>query len=503
MNYDVYIEGNEPVRLLSDIINEIYFTEEYTVTSEWEGEIPEDVLMRVLIYGYMNGAYSSRKIEQLCKRDIHFWWLLDGFRKPDHCMIARFRRKMKNQIEKVFYSLIKYLLGKDEISGENLFIDGTKIEANANRYTFVWKKAVSKNEQKLRAKLPDILDDIHTSYGVRFPQNTPVDIMIGTLESLMNKFGIDRVSGKGHHKSVDQKALEKLEEYRDKMLKYEMYNSLFDGRNSFSKTDTDAAFMHMKEDHMRNGQLKPGYNIQAAVEGEYIVGIGISSERSDVNTLIPFLEKLNSLELFVLKNIICDAGYESEENYLYLKSHNLISYIKPANYEQQKKRNYRTKYGRAENMEYHETGDIFVCKAGRVLWRVGTKHEKSKKGFVSEKAVYRCESCDNCTYRQNCTKAKSAKTITVSHKFKELRNESRENITTDFGKRLRMNRSIQSEGAFGVLKEDYSFRRFLCRGRNNIKTEFLLLALAYNIKKLSAKILSNRLGISLFDLKSA
>lgn len=102
MNYDVYIEGNEPVRLLSDIINEIYFTEDYTVTSEWDGEIPEDILMRVLIYGYMNGAYSSRKIEQLCKRDIHFWWLLDGFRKPDHCMIARFRNKMGSKLKKYF-----------------------------------------------------------------------------------------------------------------------------------------------------------------------------------------------------------------------------------------------------------------------------------------------------------------------------------------------------------------------------------------------------------------
>lgn len=503
MNYDVYIEENEQVRLLSDIINEIYFKEEYTITSEWNGEIPEDVLMRVLIYGYMNGAYSSRKIEQLCKRDIHFLWLLDGFKSPDHCMIARFRKKMGSQIEKVFYSLIKYLLGRDEISGENLFIDGTKIEANANRYTFVWKKAVSKNEQKLRAKLPTILEEIHSSYSVKFPENTPVDTMIETLSSMMNKLGIERISGKGHHKSTYQKSLEKLEEYRDKMQQYELYNSLFDGRNSFSKTDTDATFMRMKDDHMKNGQLKPGYNIQAAATGEYIVGIDISSERSDVNTLIPFLEKFNKLELFVLKNIICDAGYESEENYLYLKSHNLNSYIKPANYEQQKKRNYRTKYGRIENMEYHETEDIFVCKAGRVLRRIGTKHEESKTGFASEKAVYRCESCDNCPYRQNCTKAKEAKTVTVSHKFNELRNESQANITTDFGKRLRMNRSIQSEGAFGVLKEDYSFRRFLCRGRNNIKNEFLLLALAYNIKKLSAKVSSNRLGISLFELKSS
>ena len=503
MNFDVYIEENAPVRLLSEVIDKIYFTEEYTVQSEWMGDIPEDIMMKVLIFGYMNSAFSSRRIESLCKRDIYFWWLLDGFRKPDHCMISRFRQKMGSQIEQVFYAVVRYLLGIGEISGENLFIDGTKLEANANRYSFVWKKAVSKNEQKLRAKLPGILENIYSAYKVKFPENTPVEDMVSTLSTMMNKLGIEHVSGKGHHKSSYQKALEKLEEYRNKMAKYELYNSLFDGRNSFSKTDTDATFMHMKEDHMKNGQLKPGYNIQAAVEGEYIVGLDISSERSDVNTLIPFLEKLNNLELFVLKNIICDAGYESEENYLYLKSHNLTSYIKPTNYEQQKKRNYRTKYGRPENMEYHGMGDIFVCQAGRILWRVGTKNEKSKTGFVSEKALYRCESCGNCPYKQNCTKSKGNKTLSVSHKFKELRAESQENITTELGRRLRMNRSIQSEGAFGVLKQDYSFRRFLCRGKTNIRTEMLLLGLAYNIKKLSAKISGDRLGISLFELKTA
>jgi Transposase and inactivated derivatives len=409
MNFDVYIEENSQVRLLNDVIDEIYFTKDYTVQSEWTGGIPEDIMMKILIFGYMNGAFSSRKIEQLCKRDIYFWWLLDGFKKPDHCTISRFRKKMGDQIERVFYDVVKYLLNMGEISGENLFIDGTKLEANANRYTFVWKKAVSKNEQKLRSKLPAILDEIYSAHDVKFPENTPVPDMISTLSSLMNKFGISRVTGKGHHKSSYQKALEKLEEYYEKMSLYERYNSLFDGRNSFSKTDTDATFMRMKDDHMKNGQLKPGYNIQSAVEGEYIVGIDVSSERSDVNTLIPFLEKFNSLELFVLKNIICDAGYESEENYLYLKSHNLTSYIKPVNYEQQKKKNYRTKYGRIENMEYHETGDIFVCKAGRILRRVGTKHEKSKTGFVSEKVVYRCESCEGCPYNRTARKRRATR----------------------------------------------------------------------------------------------
>lgn len=191
---------------------------------------------------------------------------------------------MGDQIERVFYDVIKYLLGVGEISGDNLFIDGTKLEANANRYTFVWKKAVSKNEQKLRARLPDLLKEIHSAYCIRFPENTPVEDMIAALSSIMEKLGIDRVYGKGHHKSAYQRAIESQhrprmlhvrlvitkahirEQLRGlkntiKMAQYELYNSLFDGRNSFSKTDIDATFMHMKEDHMKNGQLKPGYNI--------------------------------------------------------------------------------------------------------------------------------------------------------------------------------------------------------------------------------------------------
>jgi transposase len=147
MNYEIYIEESSPVRVLSNVIEEIYQKEEYTIVSMWNGAIPEDIMMKILIYGYINDSFSSRKIEQLCKRDIHFMWLLDGFGAPDHSTISRFRQKMGEQIERVFYAVVKYLLNMKEISGENLFINGTKIEANANRYTFVWKKAVSKKEQ--------------------------------------------------------------------------------------------------------------------------------------------------------------------------------------------------------------------------------------------------------------------------------------------------------------------------------------------------------------------
>lgn len=105
MNFDVYIEENAPVRLLIEVIDKIYFTEEYTVQSEWMGDIPEDIMMKVLIFGYMSSAFSSCRIESLCKRDIYFWWLLDGFRNPDHCMINRFVIKWEARSSKCFMQL--------------------------------------------------------------------------------------------------------------------------------------------------------------------------------------------------------------------------------------------------------------------------------------------------------------------------------------------------------------------------------------------------------------
>lgn len=168
--------------------------------------------------------------------------------------------------------------------------------------------------------------------------------IINDLNRVVNENNVKFVSGKGKRKSKIQKYIELLYEAREKQLKYDNYNSIFDGRNSFSKTDTDATFMHLKEDHMRNSQLKPAYNLQIGVEGEYIVGVDISNERSDRLTLIPFLEKLDEKLPKKFENIVVDASYESEKNYVYIEEHEQISYIKPQFYEKQKNKKIQIRY---------------------------------------------------------------------------------------------------------------------------------------------------------------
>ena len=293
--------------------------------------------------------------------------------------------------------------------------------------------------------------------------------------------------------------MEQLSEYIFRQQKYEKYSNAFEGRNSFSKTDPDATFMHMKEDHMRNAQLKPGYNVQLAVEGEYIAGLDISSKRSDQLTIIPLLDKMEKHTGKQYEDVTADAGYESEENYTYFEKKDQTCYIKPQNYERSKKRKFKSNMHLCENMPYDEKLDEYTCPNGQKLRVVYTGMRKSKSDFESEITYYECENCEGCPLKKQCTRAKGNRKMSLSKTFLRQRQESLSRISSSTGILLRMNRSIQSEGAFGVIKQDYGFRQFLLRGNRKVRTEMLLMAMAYNMNKLHHKIRANRTGIQLFE----
>ena len=504
---NILIPEDDSVRLLSLITEELDYTKlEKAYSLKGRNPVVQPkILFQILVYAYMNDIYSSRKIEIACKRDINFMWLLRGQKCPDHNTIARFRTgKLKGVVDDLFNQTIVKLHSLGQIDYENIFIDGTKIESAANKYTFVWKKSISKFEIKLESKIIKLFEDINLEYS----KNFSLSMLDNKLDSLCLVFkflidikdnsNIEFVYGKGKRKSKLQRFYELISDYICKQNKYNIYNANFDGRNSFSKTDIDATFMHLKEDHMRNSQLKPAYNVQIGVEGEYIVGLDISSERSDQLTLIPFLDKLGESLPAKYKNIVADAGYESEENYVYLDRNNQTSYIKPQIYESMKTRKFKNNISKRENMEYNKEEDTYTCFNNKILRMMNTTTRTSKSGYKAIVNIYECESCANCELKEKCTKAKGNKKISISNKFIDFRNNSTSNITTNFGKLARMNRSIQVEGAFGVLKENHNFRRFLTKGKQNVKIEFTLLCFAYNLNKLHTRIQNNKTGVSFY-----
>ena len=516
LDLEILIPADDPVRLLSAFVEGMELSDLYqTYGKIKKNQATPRQLFKIMVYASMNRIYSSRDIETACRRDINFMYLLEGKPAPDHATFARFislhfaqcSKKTLAEVSKLLYSL-------GEISGKSIFIDGTKIESVANKYTFVWKKAVTKNQAKLFDKILALVEECENLYGFKITYNGKVSLH--TLKRLRKKLcrirqeeGIAFVHGTGRRKTRLQKSLETLETYIAKLKEYNKKLYVCGDRNSYSKTDPDATFMRMKEDAMLNGQLKPAYNLQHGVDSEYITWLDISPRPTDTRTLIPFLKDMELYLPFKYQEIVADAGYESEENYLFLEENGQLAYIKPQNYEISKTRKYRQDIGRMENMKYDEKADCYYCKNGQVLTAQYEKREKTASGYRRTVTVYRSNGCSGCPFKTDCIKGNNCKTpmedrqkvLYVSKKMKEKRQEALERITSDYGTQLRMNRSIQAEGSFANIKEDMEFRRYLYRGNANVTAQSILLAIGYNINKLHHKIQAGRTGRHLFPLK--
>ncbi len=516
LNIETIIPEDDSVRLLSQFVEAMDLTDLYS-TYERINSVSPRTLLKIVLYSYMNGDYSSRSMEINCKRDINFMFLLEGAPAPDHATFARFRSiHFAPCAKRILAEMSNALFDLGEISGETIFIDGTKIEAAANKYTFVWKKAVTKNQTKLLIKLADFVAECEQLYDLKIVYGDTVKMkhvkkLRKKLYALKQSENVVFVHGIGKRKTPLQKSIETLEDYLSRLKKYNHQIHICGGRNSYSKTDHDATFMRMKEDAMGNGQLKPAYNLQHGVDSEYITWLTTGPQPTDTTTLIPFLKNAEEHLKFKYKNITTDAGYESEENYVFLEANGQLSYIKPANYEISKTRRYKNDMGKIENMEYDEESDVYICRNGKRLTPDHVRHSKSKTGYVSEKTIYKCEDCSGCPHKAECIKGNNCKTpleertktLQISKIFLKYRQEDLERILSAEGIVYRMNRSIQAEGSFGDLKQDMQFRRYVSKGTSNVLAESILLAMARNINKLHNKIQKGRIGTHLFPVKSA
>ncbi len=515
MNCEMNIPKDDPVRLLSAMIERMNLDELFATYSEkGRTEYSPRILLKICVYGYMRKIISSRELERACTENTKFMYLLEGKNPPDHNTISRFRNRHLAACQNVLLlEQTKVLMKMGEVSFAKsaVFIDGTKIESLGNRYQFVWKKSVEKSFLKLQEKIKAELPELVQAVGLKFQGNSAIKLhrlkrLRKKLCAKMNEAGIQRVHGTGKRKSVEQRVLEKLETWIAKTKEYLRKIHICGSRNSYCKTDEEATFMRMKEDYMRNGQLKPGYNINVATVSEYIVGNYVSSDRTDTRTTIPFMEWLQ--KIYPVNRVVYDSGYESEEAYRYFEAHpQLDLYVKPANHEQKKKKKYRTDISRRENMAYDAETDTYTCASGKKLSKVGVRSTKNESGYVSEKTIYACKDCSGCPVKEQCIRSKSStpleernKRMEVAKYFAEQRAAMEEKISTEEGKQLRVNRSIQAEGVFAYMKADLSFRRFLCHGISRVGAEWTLLSMAYNLWRLHHKGINGRLGTHLFAI---
>ena len=518
-NFEILIPADDSVYLVENVMEEIDLSSLYNTYERRnrKTKLTPRQMLTIVVYAAMNRIYSSRDIQKACQRDINFMYLLKGKKAPDHSTFARFISLHLSLCSKDIMTQVTHFLHEaGEISGIQIFIDGTKIEANANRYTFVWKKSVLRFQEKLFEKICLFVDECEKKYSMKIVHGESISIhtlkrLKKKLEKIKEEEGIEFVHGKGKHKTPLQKDMDKLGQYMDKLNEYSRKLKICGKRNSYSKTDNDATFMRMKDDYMRNGQLKPAYNLQHGVDSEYITWLEIMPNPGDMYTLIPFLESMKNNLDFRYKDIVADAGYESEENYVYLKNNSQNSYIKPSNYEISKTRKYRSDISIRENMTYDSDRDCYICKKGKELRITGTRTMKRRSGYTSEVSIYECTDCRDCPLKKKCIKGNNSripfeernKRLHVSKTMKELSDENLERVVSNHGTRLRMNRSIQVEGSFGVVKEDMRFDQYRYRGKERVLAQSIVIALGYNMNKLHSKIQSDRLHTHLFELKES
>lgn len=492
-SFDDLIPEKHPVRVIDQVVDSLNIQPLLKAYSK-EGNpgYHPKMLLKVMLYGYMTNIYSSRKIELALRENINFMWL-SSMTIVDHNTINRFRSdKLKDSFKEIFKQVVLMLANEGLITLKNIYTDGTKIEAQAGRYTFVWGKSIKTNKAKMLTQLEELWKYAQSIDNDDEPNPEPSEfkeISKEVIEKTVAKIdakllGNDKASSKSKAKLryIKNNFVANLE-------KYEQQEAILGERNSYSKTDTEATFMRMKEDHMQNGQLKPAYNTQISTENQIIVNYTMHQNPTDTKTLKPHLEKFEQtygVEIFnELETITADAGYGSEENYDALEDKGITGYVKYNTFEKEQDKNYQKKHKpfSKENLYYNQEEDYYVCPIGQKMHKTHQSQKTTEAGYKQNLSHYQAQNCQGCPLRSQCFKAKGNRSIERNHNLERHKQKTRELLLSEIGIQKRKQRSADVEPVFAQLKHNNGFRRFSLKGIKKVELEFGLMALGHNLRK--------------------
>ena len=480
-----------PCRVVNDVIEKLDLT---ALVDDYEiigcSSYHPKMLLKLLVYGYVNNIYSSRKLEAASKESVYFMWLT-SMNYPDHHTINRFRSvRLKGKLQKIFNQIVVLLADEGLLSIDEVYTDGTKIESAANKYTFVWKKAIATNKEKMKLQLNTIWQYAQSIATKEDALPEPPDFT--TIDKEKVQAAVDTLNTVLKSKeNVDKKIKQKLsyvtKNYPENIAKYEKQEAILGERNSYSKTDKDATFMRMKEDHMQNGQLKPGYNVQISTSNQYIVNYSIHPNPTDTTTLTSHLAAHKESYGSYPKTVTADAGYGSEENYSLLEKANIKAYVKYGMFDKQQHEAYNKKHPfTADKLHYNEEQDIYICPMGRPMQNVGTYNRKTNTGFEQTLTRYQAKNCSTCPLNGACHKSKEDRIIEVNKNLIKHKQTAFELLNSETGIAHRKKRCHDVEPVFGNIKQNHHFRRFMLKGKEKVSIEWGLLAIAQNLRKKAA-----------------
>lgn len=483
---DELVPENHMVRVVDAVIDRLDISD---ILSTYRGggnsAFNPKMMLKVLVFAYLSNVYSSRRIEELLRRDIYFMWLA-GMKRPDFRTINYYRgKRLKEGFDTVFTQVVRLLHEEGFVSLKVQYIDGTKIESVANKYTFVWRGSVEKYDARLKAKTEALLRQIEQNHAIEnqenpVPEELTAEEVTKRVERIKEKVDADNL-GKEERKALKQIETDSV----PRMNRYREQLETMGTRNSYSKTDPDATFMRMKEDAMLNGQLKPGYNVQISTENQFITNFGIYQRPTDTLTMISYLESFKARYGMQSEEIVADSGYGSEENYEYMFSNGMTPYVKYNMFHVEQRRGYRNNPFRVSNLFYNPDDDFYVCPMGQKLKFISQEKRYTASGYQQTVSVYRACRCEGCPLRGQCHKSKRDRQIEVNHTLDDYKARARELLTSEQGIKHRSNRPIEPEAVFGQIKECGRFRRLRLKGLTGAKIDFGLKALAHNLRKLA------------------
>lgn len=471
------IPENHIVRVVNNVLEELNIKEELERRYKGGGTSAYDPLMllKVIVYGYCVKVYSSRKLEQGVNENIMFMWIA-GLQKPDHRTINDFRKEMKSSIDKIFSEVLEYLLRERYVKLENMFVDGSKFSADANKYSHVWSKNTKRYKEKVQERIKQLLLQIeYINENEVEPKLLTAEDVVEELEKMREE--VEKLTDNKVKKKlliVEKKLLKETE----KLIKYENQEEILAGRNSYSKTDTDATFMRMKDE-----TLLPAYNVMISTENQFVINYSIHQNASDSNLLVDHMKKFEIISPKMPDNLIGDAAFGTEQNYAYLKRKAIGNYLKFSTFHKEQTKKHKENIFHKDNFAYDCLTDIFKCPDGRDLIYKESKFDKNINGTLSYVRVYSSMDCRECELSKKCTKG-NLRTIQINRRLEKFKQEARDNLNSEKGIYLRKQRNIEVESVFGDIKWNYGFRRFLLRGLEKVNTEIGLLSLAHNFRKL-------------------
>ncbi len=486
--YEELIPKGHPVRIVNDVIDRINIDK---LLSQYPGggcsNYHPRVLIKILIYGYLCNVYSSRKLEQATRENINYIWL-SGNTQPDHNTINRFRsEKLKDVIKDIFTQVVLLMVDSGNVDLESVYTDGTKIESKANRYSFVWGRAIKASKERISKQLEELWDYTQKIASEELMDNSPTTFK--DIDPEQVKQTIEKIEEALKDKPVPVKVKQKIKygkkNWPAKLKEYTEKQELLQERNSYSKTDTDATFMKMKEDHMNNSQLKPGYNVQISTNDQVIVNYSIHQNPTDTKTLKPHLEEYKKQYGHMPKTVTADAGYGSEENYEFLESNQVDAFVKYNYFEKEQHHSDKTKGPfHVDSLYYNVKNNCYYCPMGQPMYFIGIKEDRTEAGYIRTLHRYQAQNCNSCQIRGRCYKGKANRIVEVSHRLNELKSKVRNRLLSEEGIKHRKKRPVDVEPVFGMIKYNRGFKRFLLKGLIKVNIEFGLVAIAHNLRKM-------------------